>query len=84
MQTYDRPTPETAAFMLQIDDSEIDLGQVEGKLQQLECERNYARELLRRGLTDFGWMDGPDDWPEFMREVEAILPENDLVEARRK
>jgi hypothetical protein len=46
MQTYDRPTPETAAFMLQIDDSEIDLGQVEGKLQQFECERDYAREKL--------------------------------------
>lgn len=36
--------------MLQIDDSEIDLTQVEAKLKTLECERDYARELLKRGL----------------------------------
>ena len=46
MQTYDRPTPETDAFMLHIDDSEIDLTQVEAKLKTLECQRDYARQLL--------------------------------------
>lgn len=76
MQTYDRPTPETESFMLRIDDSEIDLGQVEAKLKTLECERDYARELLMRGLKDFGWMDGPEDWPDLMREIEAAVSGN--------
>lgn len=59
--------------MLQIDDSEIDLGQVASKLNDLECQRDYARQLLKRGLDEFGWMDGPEDWPDFKREVEAML-----------
>ena len=44
---YGAPTPETDAFMLLIDDSEIDLGTVKAKLSDLECERNLARELVR-------------------------------------
>lgn len=40
---YDAPTPETDAFILLIDDSEIDLGQVRSKLSGMECERDAAR-----------------------------------------
>jgi hypothetical protein len=40
---YDAPTPETDAFMLLIDDSEVNLGMVESKFKDLECERNAAR-----------------------------------------
>jgi hypothetical protein len=43
MQTYARPTPETDAFMEQIDDSEIDLSQVAAKLRTFECERDELR-----------------------------------------
>lgn len=41
--------------MHHIDDSEIDLGQVEGKLQQLECQRDALAEALiemQYGHTD--------------------------------
>ena len=76
MQTYDRPTPETDAFMRLIDDSEIDLGQVEAKLKDLECQRDYARELLKRGVEEFGWMDGPEGWPEFVNEIAAVFQDN--------
>lgn len=44
---YDRSTPETEAFMLQIDDTEIDLTQVESKLHDMECEREAARDALQ-------------------------------------
>ena len=40
---YDAPTPETDRFMLRIDDSTIDLGQVESALSDMECERDAAR-----------------------------------------
>lgn len=43
---YDAPTPETDAFMTQIDDSEIDLGQVQSKLSDFENERNAARARI--------------------------------------
>lgn len=48
MQTYDRPTPETDAFIGRIDDSEIDLCAVESTLRDMECERDYAREVIRK------------------------------------
>lgn len=63
---YDAPTPITDAFMTQIDDSEIDLGQVESKLKTFECELLHARqsiaekdgeiERLKRGLEVCGYM----------------------------
>lgn len=43
---YDRPTPETDAFMLQIDDSEIDLTQVRARLSDLECQRDSGEEWI--------------------------------------
>lgn len=43
---YDGPTPETDALMTQIDDSEIDLGQVQSKLSDFENERNAARARI--------------------------------------
>ncbi len=45
---YSGPTPETDAFMLLIDDSEIDLNQVRAKLSDMECERNHARDQLKQ------------------------------------
>ncbi len=62
--------------MLQIDDSEIDLTQVEAKLKTLECQRDYARELLKRGLDEFGWMDGPEDWGDYQKECAQFLSGN--------
>ena len=38
-----RPTPETDAFLLRIDDSEIDLDMVEAALMDMERERDEAR-----------------------------------------
>lgn len=43
---YDRPTPETDAFMSRIDDSSVDLGQVRSALADMECERDSLLELL--------------------------------------
>jgi hypothetical protein len=56
MTTYDRPTPETDAFILQIDDSAIDLGQVRSRLHDMECERDCAREAHARMRTALEWI----------------------------
>jgi hypothetical protein len=56
--------------MLHIDDTEIDLGQVEGKLQQLECERDYAREILNRGSCDGELLENLEAWGEHFREMQ--------------
>lgn len=42
MINYDAPTPEMDAFMSRIDDSEVDMRQVENQLKKLECERDQA------------------------------------------
>ena len=47
-QCYDRPTPETDAFMLLLEDSEIDLSLVEAKMKDMECERDHAREIAKQ------------------------------------
>lgn len=39
---YDAPTPETDAFMTLIDDSEVDLSQVEAKLKEFESRLQTA------------------------------------------
>ena len=44
---YDRPTPTTDAFMVRIDDSEIDLDLVRAAMADLECERDSALAVLR-------------------------------------
>jgi hypothetical protein len=64
------------------DDSEIDLGQVEGKLQQLECERDYALECLAQlhaALVRYeADVDGeaPSEHRRMMDRAASILPEN--------
>ena len=94
MQTYDRPTPETDAFMLQIDDSEIDLSQVAAKLKALECERDYARELLKSKAVDQqqacslsaveAWLANAEYWTAAADKVaDSLLAKYGLAEEMR-
>lgn len=46
-QSYDRPTPETDVFMELLEDSEIDLSLIDAKMGDMECERDYAREIAK-------------------------------------
>jgi hypothetical protein len=48
-------------------------GAIGGFIEGLKTENAKLKELLKRGLDEFGWMDGPDNWPDFLRECQEIL-----------
>ena len=69
---HNRPTPETDAFMLRIDDSEIDLDMVEAALMDMERERDEARAMVKRihrCLVTGGY--GSNEYAEIMEAIEA-------------
>ena len=51
---YSTPTPQTDAFMLLIDDSEVDLRMIEAQLRDMEHERDHYKKLIENG-GESGW-----------------------------
>jgi len=47
---YSTPTPQTDAFMILIDDSEVDLSMIESQLRDMEHERDHYKKLLGKGV----------------------------------
>ena len=43
---YSTPTPQTDAFMLMIDDSEVDLCMIGAQLRDMERERDHYKKLV--------------------------------------
>jgi hypothetical protein len=42
------------------------------------AEQNQTlRALLKRGLDEFGWMDGPEGWDEFRAQVSELFPKQE-------
>lgn len=79
---YDLPTPETDAFMLRIDDSEIDLGQVKAQLSDMERTRDTALETLRG--REQQWMFGVSVLDFCIQKAAQMYPGELPMEAIRR
>ena len=78
LPSYDRLTPETDAFILLLEDSEIDLSLVEARMKDIECERDYAREIAKQACAllaenNFEMNYPPMPWEEGSPENSVIL-----------
>lgn len=78
-QDYDRPTPETDEFMLLLEDSEIDLSLIDAKMGDMECERDYAREIAKWACELLAENNFEVNYPPMPWEEGS--PENDLAQA---
>lgn len=48
----------------------------ESRVEELESENTKLRKLLKRGLDEFEWEDGPEGWGDFIDECHEILKPN--------
>lgn len=66
---------------MQHEDNNEDLASaIGGFIDGLKNENAKLKTLLKRGLDEFGWMDGPEDWPDFIRECRELLEPNDQAQ----
>lgn len=62
---------------MQHEDNNEDLASaIGGFIDGLKAENAKLKALLKRGLDEFGWMDGPEDWPDFICECRELLEPN--------